>query len=64
MTPLVEFTSYQIQLRLDALDRVRAQLQTQRRLGSLGDVDQLWNPSHTTTAQAGTRQECHPPEGA
>ncbi|MFC8584678.1 hypothetical protein ACFUGD_09010 [Streptomyces sp. NPDC057217] len=39
MTPPVELTAHQVQLRPDALDRVRAQLQPQRRLGGLGDVD-------------------------
>ncbi len=29
-----------------------------------GEADRLWNPSHPDTAQAGTRQERHPLEGA
>ncbi|MFJ9482290.1 MerR family transcriptional regulator [Streptomyces mirabilis] len=28
-----------------------------------GEADRLWNPSHPAAAQAGTQQECHPPEG-
>ncbi|MFD0366757.1 hypothetical protein [Streptomyces sp. NPDC127114] len=39
MTPSVEFAAHQVQLRLDAFDRIRAQLQAQRRLGGLGEVD-------------------------
>ncbi|MDH6221771.1 MerR family transcriptional regulator [Streptomyces pseudovenezuelae] len=27
-----------------------------------GEADRLWNPSHPAAAQAGTQQECHPPE--
>src|SRR3954468_19314896 len=29
-----------------------------------GEADRLWNPSHPPAAQAGTQQECQPPESS
>ncbi|MEY9859817.1 hypothetical protein ABH935_005450 [Catenulispora sp. GAS73] len=37
--PSVEFTVRQIQLRFDALDRIGAQQQAQRRLVDRGEID-------------------------
>ncbi|MFB7656220.1 MULTISPECIES: MerR family transcriptional regulator [unclassified Streptomyces] len=54
----------QIQELQEILNVMRAKVRIYEDHLVRGEADQLWNPSRTATAQAGTRQECHPPEGA
>ncbi|MEU3479640.1 MerR family transcriptional regulator [Streptomyces sp. NPDC033754] len=49
----------------DTLDVMRHKVRIYEDHVARGEADRLWNPSHPShsdPAQAGTHQECHPPE--
>ncbi|MFI9741423.1 MerR family transcriptional regulator [Streptomyces sp. NPDC052494] len=47
----------------DTLDVMRYKVRIYEDHVARGEADRLWNPSHSDPAQAGTGQECRPPEG-
>ncbi|MER5708582.1 MerR family transcriptional regulator [Streptomyces sp. NPDC042898] len=47
----------------DTLDVMRHKVRVYEDHVARGEADRLWNPSHSDPAQAGTDQECRPPEG-